>query len=882
MKQFLFGVFALILIAPIAVLHAQTPCGNILIPADFYYEGSEAESTPIENCDNPFEKTHPLTTLLLNNAPIQEGSTYPVEESGINNYGFTGENFFNTKEGADYIVTNTDFAEPTHEAIAASITEFFGGTSAREISYREAYFSGDTYSFFQSEEGDLYIDAVTGTYVYEVYEEMEDYLKTHVQSPRNPLLPGTYTVVRIDTDEGPSESFNTDNPFKQLFANLISTAHAYYNVETVTFTLAVPQEPVGASSVLFLPGIQASRLYTDGVLGTENQIWEPNINADVEKLAMTESGESVNEVYTREVIDEIALPFAGANVYKNFLSFLSDLVSSNVIASSSVFAYDWRFDVVDIAENGTKYQNEIKSLVDEVERLSATSYTNKVTIIGHSNGGLLGKSLITELEKQGKEDLIDKLVMIGTPQLGTPKAIAVMLHGYDQLAVMGKVVDDDTAREVIRNMPGAYALLPSAEYFQKTGEIVVSADSSNTTASVRVYGDIATQQSLNNFLLDVQNVRPDAAPIYEPSTLNTQLLADSLITKQKLDEWLPPSGVEVYEVVGTGNPTIKGFKYESFPCVNGLVVFCNIGTYMKATPVVTSEGDETVVALSASGQDGVKVTGVVDLILEGQQLLVSKKEHADLTESPAVQSFIDSIIKYPYLAETLIVPEFTQVSRSYKLIGFHSPVAPLVTDASGKRVGLVDGQEVEEIYGSDYFELGDSKYVVIPDDISFTAKIQGEAVGVYSLTVDAVSGSTQTRVHSYKGASTSPTMVASFEFANNTFSNVSTDQNGDGTVDLVQTLDGVVIPPPVLYSYPKLKTQIKALGLKRLAEAVLLIQVDSATYWDALLPKKPLYQKLEQGALDALKATLRLYKQKGLITQEQLLSLEVIINYLRI
>jgi hypothetical protein len=124
-------------------------------------------------------------------------------------------------------------------------------------------------------------------------------------------------------------------------------------------------------------------------------------------------------------------------------------------------------------------------------------------------------------------------------------------------------------------------------------------------------------------------------------------------------------------------------------------------------------------------------------------------------------------------------------------------------------------------------------------------------------------------------------MVASFEFANNTYSNISTDQNGDGTVDLVQTLDGVVVPSPVVYSYPLLKTQVKALGLKKLIEAVLLIQVESATYWDSLLPKKPLYLKLEQSALDTLKATLKIYKQKRLITQEQLLSLEVVINYLR-
>ncbi len=506
MKQFLFGVVGSVLLIPSSVALAQLPCGNIIAPSDWgigYIEiDAPLETTPITDCASPFgilKSPVSPNRLDVSGVTIENNSTVTIDPEGTKEYkvtyDFTDPEVYYIPilfrhEGDNYRYIRTELVEPTEQEYRALAAMVFSNQTDIDTNVARIM-SPDPW------EGLVYESPEFNT-----FENFYDYVDTHFNP--NPLLAlGTYTFV---------------------FKERTNLGGVEPNTYTITFTFAKPTvEPTGASSVLFLPGIQASRLYTDGVLGTENQIWEPNINADVEKLAMTESGESVNEVYTRDVVDEI---FGVSNVYRGFLDMLADLKSSNVLASSSAFAYDWRFDVIDIAQSGTQYENEIKSLVAEVERLSASSYTDKVTIIGHSNGGLLGKALITELDRQGKSNLVDKLVMVGTPQLGTPKAIAVMLHGYDQLAVLGKVVDDDTAREVIRNMPGAYGLLSSAEYFEKAGETLVRSDSSNTTASVRIYGDITTQQSLNNFLLDTQNVRPDTVPIYEPATLNAQLLSD--------------------------------------------------------------------------------------------------------------------------------------------------------------------------------------------------------------------------------------------------------------------------------------------------------------------------------------------------------------------
>ena len=61
--------------------------------------------------------------------------------------------------------------------------------------------------------------------------------------------------------------------------------------DTISFvaqTETVDPQPLGASSVLFLPGIQASRLYTDGILGSEDRLWESVFENDLRQLAMTE------------------------------------------------------------------------------------------------------------------------------------------------------------------------------------------------------------------------------------------------------------------------------------------------------------------------------------------------------------------------------------------------------------------------------------------------------------------------------------------------------------------------------------------------------------------------------------------------------------------
>jgi pimeloyl-ACP methyl ester carboxylesterase len=246
---------------------------------------------------------------------------------------------------------------------------------------------------------------------------------------------------------------------------------------TVRFEIKNINTVAGNPSVLFLPGTQASRLY-DGDDG--NRLWEPSGNIDVGKLTLDASGNSIKNVQTKDVIDEIdVVPFLQSNIYKGFMSYLDGLVDEEVIEVWEPYAYDWRKSVFDVVENGSTYYDgttdgEQKYLVNRVEELAANSQNGKVAIIGHSNGGLLAKALMMKLEEEGKDNLIDSVIFVATPHLGTPKAIATVLHGHDQEKVGGLLVDDEVAREVIKNMPGAYALLPSEKYMEVSSAPLVT------------------------------------------------------------------------------------------------------------------------------------------------------------------------------------------------------------------------------------------------------------------------------------------------------------------------------------------------------------------------------------------------------------------------
>jgi len=520
----------------------------------------------------------------------------------------------------------------------------------------------------------------------------------------------------------------------------------------------------------------------DGLFGSENQLWEPNRNNDVEKLAMTESGESINDIYTKEVVDEI---FIFGNVYKSFLKLLEKLEEDEVIEEFLPFPYDWRYDVFTVATEPVVYANgETNLLVEEIKRLAEESHTKKVTIIGHSNGGLVAKALLHEYGDTELAGLVDKIVMVGTPQLGTPTAIGALLHGLEQNSALKLIIDESTAREVTRNMPGAYGLLPSRTYFEKYGDNIITSDSSLIAAPISSYGNMDDYNNFANFLIDKNSTRNTVTNISQPISLRAGLLSDTRTNQDILDNWVTPDGVDVYEIAGTGLATIRGFNYREFSCRNDNP-YCVLIPFLKPMPRFTLEGDGTVVLNSAHAYEGLRERLVVDLKQEGAGLLNKEREHRNLTESKSVQTYLESVIKFPYLTDTLVATQFSQASRKFRLIGAHSPVSLFVRNSAGQEAGKVNGKIVEEITDASYFEFAGSKYIIVPAEDEVTVLLQGELDGRYSLTIEEFDADNeQTLVQEIIGATSTAGMLAEFDCVEGGCGKVVVDYDADGELDV--------------------------------------------------------------------------------------------------
>lgn len=863
---------------------AQTPCGNIIEPSNWLDPQSSLLTHPIADCNDPFNLSTGVSspyTLFINESEVREGDSIVVSHDGTTQYriegnpilsGFNG--YFFLHDGDDYRYVDTSLSEPGETEYRNFAVQFFPpGTDIEP--YIETILSGDY--FLQ--------DSLMQEQLYAFL----DYVSVQYEPVQPALTPGTYTLVLREYELTVGDA--RGGLFDIIRSLFISTAFAQSLLDeytfAITFTLTEESETGGVSNILFLPGMQGSRLYMkEG--DDEVQLWEPFGSEDYEKLRMTDAGVSENEVYTRDVIDSIYFAGIGGDVYDSFVEFLDELDGEEG-PLVQIFPYDWRYDVFDLVENGTRYETGLyKKLVETVEYLATLSDTGKVTIITHSNGGLLAKALMIKLEELGRADEVDKIIFIAAPHTGTPKAIAALLHGYDQEQSMNIPADARDIRAVIKNMPGPHGLLPSEAYVSSLSEPLISFDNSETT---RLYRDrygftINNIAEYRDFLNGVEGREEVHDTIALPTKTNSGMLDTALEHHTALDTWEAPEGVEVFNIVGTGIETPKAITYQRFD-----TSICDIQVEScfridKLEPVVefTRRGDETVVLKSALAVDSVESLYFDIGKFTELETIFSTYKHANITEADPIKDLVDKILHgsstdgIEYISNT----EPDTDSGATRIDKIHSPARIYIEDSNGRRTGRDSSSQEwrEEIPGTSYFEIGGVKYILKPDNLNHRVVIEGEGIGVFTHAIDELVDEEQSTLHTLV-ATVTPTTRVSYSYTNGTTSPVSVDQNGDGTTDYQLTIDGVVIDTKA--TYLELKTAIRNLKLPKLKEVVVLGIADQAEQFykkrtDPRLSKT--YEKLEEGALYLLDQTLIQLKKAKLIKADAYQGIKSIIDKL--
>lgn len=575
-----------------------------------------------------------------------------------------------------------------------------------------------------------------------------------------------------------------------------------------------PAAATTSSNVLFIPGTLTSRLYMRNSNGSERDLWEPRSDLDIGTLEMKSDGTSMNEIYTRDIIDRLysndelygtaisaALKDAG-DTYGPFEKFMNDLVSAGTIQEWKAFPYDWRYDVSDIVKDGTLVGTATSSpervrIQDVLYELASTSPTGKVTVIAHSNGGLIAKALAVDLESTGEAGLIDKIIMIGTPQFGTPKSITNLLHGDEFTQLGGLLMYSDTVRNVEKTMPGAYDLLPSPAYFSSVPTPVATFDSQKPAVFYQqvIGASIKLFSQLFDFITDAFHL--DASAGLPGSTKTPIALTSSLVKKAEathatIDNWIPSAGIDVIAIAGWGQLTPYQTNYTG---MNGLTcdrtnffvpIACSLLPQIKPTDSFTENGDDTVIAGSARG-------------LTANALFFNSKKYSDdtkkiivhrnLLSAPPMQDVLKDLItngttSAPYFSTE--IPASTE--SAYTVVSAHSPANLLATDGQGNETGIVPIAgltgiyfEKEEIPGSSVHVIDDEKYLYLPSGLPYTVVMQGYDIGTTTIDIETVANDgSRTLLNEFKDILT--TASTSVRFFITADGNASSDQYASTSV----------------------------------------------------------------------------------------------------
>lgn len=192
--------------------------------------------------------------------------------------------------------------------------------------------------------------------------------------------------------------------------------------------------------VVFVPGMMGSELWQ----GSE-RIW-PNVKVmfTQPEVYRLQPGDGIE---ARDIVGEVVLVpnLVKQQRYGRLGDYLEEALGYERGRDLFEFAYDWRQD------------NRLSA-----QRLAATierwHVTQPITLIAHSLGCIVSRYYV---ERLGGKHKVGRLILLGGPHAGYPRAISHLLSGPDILpfGLLGERV-----RQVIATFPSLYQILPTAVY----------------------------------------------------------------------------------------------------------------------------------------------------------------------------------------------------------------------------------------------------------------------------------------------------------------------------------------------------------------------------------------------------------------------------------
>ncbi len=629
----------------------------------------------------------------------------------------------------------------------------------------------------------------------------------------------------------------------------------YYSVEdsgglTATSSRKVIVKEDEKTSVAFFPGIMGSRLYTMKLKRKKNEeirLWESGEWKKLKKLSMNENGETKNKkIYTKDVIKTFR-PFTGLPFkiegYKGWIDFMDGLVAGDVIYTWEPIPYDWRLATDEVVRCGYNYKynkisysycnEEMPYIVQELAALASMASNDKVTIIAHSNGGLVVKNLLIYLKDTGdKYNLlprIENIVFVAVPQLGTPKTLGSLLHGTIPTALA-------TSRELVEDMPGVYGLIPSEKLFPllETPIIEFAESISNLPAYKKLANKkITTYEDFKKFLLGEYGSRsePGMHNLSTPNVLNKTLLNEAKTMHDELDSLIAENSIHTTEIVGIGIDTPTGIIYGDCGLHNCPATQNYLAHEWKMSP----KGDGTVLASSAGNvwADDTYYFAM-DEYNKGKKRTYS---HSTILSAYPVQDFIlNNVLKRRenlpiFMGEdperTSEYPHFE--IKAYSPIDIHLYAKDVHTGVVGKEVKKMGRPYEENVPNSYYEEWGNVKYVggTLSEE-GLYLKIVGTKDGVFTLDLSTIDRNYEKDgEYIFKNIPVTSGSVGIIELNEGEDFVLLYDYDGDGEID-ANLKPGDTFDVSEMVDFDYFKKKVKETKMSKWFKKWILVRIDTA------------------------------------------------------
>ncbi len=184
-------------------------------------------------------------------------------------------------------------------------------------------------------------------------------------------------------------------------------------------------------TVIVLPGITGSELLNSH----GKRVWPPRLPTilqDFNSLHMRGDGTSLHTITPGPPIGDFYHPMLGGLAKQGF--------------STVGFGYDWRLP------------NRVNA--ERLAEFIASCNTTDVALVAHSMGGIVALQYLANAATSA----VKKLVLVGTPLLGTPATLKLLEIGDFVPNGFGKVLRP-LFNKVFRSSPAWHEILPSPEYF---------------------------------------------------------------------------------------------------------------------------------------------------------------------------------------------------------------------------------------------------------------------------------------------------------------------------------------------------------------------------------------------------------------------------------